>query len=93
VRGDPFRLGPRVAEETGRARMPDASLMRCDRLVDGGAKKWVDEPERRLRAQDVDPCERPRCLGSSLSVQLCQRRCVVGIGVVAEDRDSLRKPP
>ncbi len=93
MRGDPFGLGPRVVEETGRARMSDASLMRCERLVDGGAEEWVHEPERRLGAQDVDPCERARCLGNSLSVQFRQGCRVEGIGVVAQDRDSLCKFP
>jgi hypothetical protein len=73
--------------------MPDASLMKGERLVDGGAEKRMDETERRLGAQDVGPCECACCLGSRLALQICQRRSLVGIGVVAEYRDGLCKPP
>jgi hypothetical protein len=93
VRGDPFGLGPSLAEETRRPCMPDVSLVRRECLVDGRADEWVNEPERRLGAQDLVTRERARRLGGSLPVQLRQRGGVVGIGIVAQDRDSLCKPP
>ena len=51
----------------------------------------MDEHQRRLRAQYVDPRERINRLERRLLVQVGQRSCLAGIGVVAEDRDSLRK--
>jgi hypothetical protein len=53
----------------------------------------MDELERWLRAQDVDPCEGLRPGRGSLLVQVRQRRSVKGIGVVAQDRDRLCEPP
>ena len=48
-------LGPRsgLGEETGRARVPAASLERCQLLVDRRADERMDEPERELRAKDI----------------------------------------
>src|SRR5262249_28090963 len=71
----------------------DFSLERCERLVDGRADNRVTEPQRRLRAQDVGAYERARRVGSSLRIQVGERGRLAWIGVVAQDRDRLCKPP
>ena len=83
MRGDPFGLGPGVAEENRRPRMPGFSLEGRECLVDGRANDRVNEPQRRLRAQDVGACERGRGVGGSLQVQAGERGRLARIGVVA----------
>jgi hypothetical protein len=93
VRSDPFGLGLCVAENSRRPRMSDFSLERRECLVDGRANNRVIEPQQWLRTQDVDACERARCFGGSLHVQVGERGRLAWIGVVAQDRDRLCKPP
>jgi hypothetical protein len=89
VRGDPLRLGAGVGEKTRRPCVPPVSLERCECLVDRRADQRMDEPERRLRAQNIDARERSGRLGGGLLVQGGERRRLARIGVVAQDRDSL----
>ena len=89
MRGDPLRLGAGVGEETRRPCVPAVSRERLECFVDRRADQRMDEPERRLRAQHVDPCERGGRLGGGLLVQVGERRRLARVGVVAEDRDSL----
>ena len=51
----------------------------------------MDERQRRLRAQYVDPRERVDRLERRLLLQVGQRSCLAGIGVVAQDCNSLRE--
>ena len=92
VRGDAFRFRPGVGEQARGAGVSPVSLERCERLVDRRADEWMDERQRRLRAQYVDPRERVNRLERRLLVQVGQRSCLAGIGVVAQDRHSLREP-
>ena len=50
-----------------------------------------DTALRRLRAQYVDPRERINRLERRLLLQVGQRSCLAGIGVVTQDRHSLRE--
>src|SRR5262245_47918415 len=65
VRGNPFRLGSRLGEKSRRPFMPNVSFKRCECLIDGRADQWVNEPQWRLWAQDIDPCESAGCVGGS----------------------------
>ena len=91
MRGDAFRFRPGVGEQARGAGVSPVSLERCERLVDRRANEWVDEPERRLRAQYVDPRERINRLECRVFLQVGQRSCLAGIGVVAQDCNSLRE--
>jgi hypothetical protein len=51
----------------------------------------VNESQRFLLPQYVDPDERSGCLRGGLRVQTCQLGGQAGVGVVAEDRDGSRK--
>jgi len=91
VRDDPLRLRPGIGQETRRPCVPATSLERCDCLVNRRADQWVDEPQRRLRAQHVHPRERAGRLGGGALVQVGQPRRLPGIGIVAQDRDRPRE--
>ena len=90
VHGDAFRFRPGVGEQARRACVAPVSLERRERLIDGRADEWMDERQRRLRAQHVDPRERVDRLERSLLVQIGQRRSLAGLGVVAQNRHGLR---
>src|SRR5262245_58968596 len=90
---DTLRLGSRLGEETGCPCMPDVSFERRDCFVDSRADEWVNEPQRRLWAQDTDSRESAGGGGGRLQVQVGKRGRMAWIGVVAEDRDRLRKAP
>ena len=92
LRGHPFGLCPGSFEQPRRPCMPAVALGRGQRLVDGRPDQRMHEPERRLRAQDVDPGERDRRLGGGLLLQVGERRRLRGIGVLAQDRHCLREP-
>ncbi len=91
VRGDAFRFRPGVGEQARGAGVSPVSLEGCERLVDRRADEWMDERQRRLRAQYVDPRERVNRLERRLLLQVGQRSCLAGIGVVAQDCNSLRE--
>ncbi len=92
VRRHPFGLCPGGFEQPRRPRVPAVPLGRGERLVDGRPDQRMHEPERRLRAQDVDPGERDGRLGGGLVVQVGERGRLPGIGVVAQDRHRPRQP-
>ena len=78
VRGDPFGLCPGSVEQPRRPRMPTVALGRCQGLVDRGSDQRMHEPERRLRAQDVDAGERSGGLGGGGVLQVPRARPLVG---------------
>ena len=82
MHGDAFRFRPGVGEQARRACVAPVSLERRERLIDGRADEWMDERQRRLRAQHVDPRERVDRLERRLLVQVGQRRSLAGLGVV-----------
>src|SRR5215471_19930652 len=88
---------PSQVRAVGRRARPQRAARRLrgegERLVDGRANNRVTEPPRRLRTQNVDACERARCVGGGLQVQAGERGRLAWIGVVAQDRDRLCKPP
>jgi hypothetical protein len=89
--GDTLGLSPGAGEEIRRSFVSAAPVERAERLVDGGPYERVNKRERLLRPQHVDPHERFHRLGGGLLVQAGQFGGLAGIGVVAENGNSLRQ--
>ena len=67
--GDALGIGRCVGEQARRVSVRGVSLDGRQPVVNRCAYEWMDEPERRLRAQHLDPCERVRRLGCALVVE------------------------
>jgi hypothetical protein len=92
VRRHPFRLGPASLEQPRRPGVPAVALGRGQRLIDRRPDQRVDEPKRRLGAQNIHPGQRDRRLGGGLVLQARQLGCLVRLGFVAQDRHRPRQP-